>query len=71
MYTLFKKTILIFIISQLYTLSVFADLNRILSDGVVKIAVPEYSVYRSTELNKVIPKEWQKKIFSVVSRILI
>ena len=41
MYTLFKKTILIFIISQLYTLSVFADLNRILSDGVVKIAVPE------------------------------
>jgi len=41
MYTLFKKTILVFIISQLYTLSVFADLNRILSDGVVKIAVPE------------------------------
>ncbi|MGB0524616.1 MAG: hypothetical protein ACPGJS_16705 [Flammeovirgaceae bacterium] len=29
----------------------------------IKIAAPEYTVYRSTELNKVVPKAWQKKIF--------
>jgi len=29
----------------------------------VKIAVPQLATYRSTVLNKVVPKSWQKKIF--------